>query len=130
MKEEGGTEVHPLSFSLHPFPSVRPDPSRPEACWSGMQARTVANSASLFPQAQAVDDLLVAGAVFPRQVLQQTVSLADHLEQPATRGVVLLVRLEVLGQLGDPRGQQRDLDLGRTRVLRMYLVVSNDLRLL
>src|SRR4051812_32193992 len=47
--------------------------------------------AALFAQAESLNDLQVSGAVLSRQVLQQAVSPADHLEQPAAGGVVLLV---------------------------------------
>ena len=81
----------------------------------------------LFSQSELADDLLISRAIFARQILQQAVSPADHLQQPATRGVILLVRLEVLGQLGDPLGQQRDLHFRRTGVFLVNLVVGNDL---
>ena len=43
-------------------------------------------------------------------------ALRDHVEQAAARVVVLLVGLEVLGQVGDPFGEDRDLDLRRAGV--------------
>ena len=39
--------------------------------------------------------------------------LADQPQQAATGVVILLVRLEVLGEVVDALGHQRDLDLGR-----------------
>src|SRR5690606_21047519 len=52
-------------------------------------------------QAQALDQRLVAGRVLPLQVGQQGTTLVDQLQQSATGVVVLLVHLEVLGQLLD-----------------------------
>ena len=46
------------------------------------------------------------------QVVQQPAPAADHLQQAAPRVVVLLVRLQVLGEPVDPLGQDRDLHLG------------------
>src|SRR4051812_19758791 len=40
---------------------------------------------TLFTQTQPADDLLVSRAIGAGQILQQMVSLADHLEQPAAR---------------------------------------------
>ena len=50
------------------------------------------------------------------EVVEQAAALADHHQQAAARVVVLLVRLEVLGQVGDALGQDRDLHLRRTGV--------------
>ena len=50
------------------------------------------------------------------QVIKQTAPLADHLEQPPSGTVVLVVVLEMLGELVDSFGQQRDLYIRRTRV--------------
>ena len=71
---------------------------------------------TLFAQTQPSDDLQIPVAIFAGQVFKQLVSLADHLEQPATRGVILFVRLEVLGQLVDALGQNRDLHFGTAGV--------------
>src|SRR5690348_576974 len=83
----------------------------------------------LFTQTESPDDLLVSRAVGAREVLEQMVALADHLQQPATRGVILLVRAEVLGQLVDARGQDRDLHFRRTGVFIVNLVIRDELRL-
>ena len=56
------------------------------------------------------------GANLPAGVVDMTM-LARHVEQAATRVVVLLVILEVFGKTVDAFGQECHLDLGRTRVL-------------
>ena len=45
------------------------------------------------------------------QVIQQAAALADQLQEATPRGVILLVRLEVLGQFANPLTQNRDLNL-------------------
>src|SRR5438105_13382228 len=80
----------------------------------------------LLAQTELPDDLLVPRAVLAREVLEQGVSLADHLEQPAAGRVVLLMRLKVLVQLGDALGQQCDLHFGRARVFLVSFVFGND----
>jgi len=65
----------------------------------------------------------------PGQVLQEAVPLAHHHEQASPRGMVLLVGLKVFGEVIDPPGQQRDLDLRRTRVRLRPPILLNHLRL-
>src|SRR5207247_10434823 len=81
----------------------------------------------LFSQTQLPDDLLVPRAVFAREVLEQAVALPDHLAQPAARRMILLVRLEVLGQLGDALRQQRDLHFRRAGVFVVGAMFRNRL---
>ena len=76
------------------------------------------------------DHLEVALAVVEPEVLEQTGTLGDHHQQPSAAGVVLAVRLEMVGQVGDPGRQKRDLHLGRTRVLGSPSERTDDLGLL
>src|SRR5690606_11624593 len=80
-------------------------------------------------QTEPFDQRLVTRRVGSLQVVEQLAAAADHLEQAAARVVVLRVGLEVIGQLDDASGEQRDLDLGRAGVFRATLVVGDDLRL-
>ena len=50
------------------------------------------------------------------QIVQQTAALTNHQQQAATGVVILLVHLQMLVQVVDARGQQRDLHLGGTGV--------------
>ena len=59
---------------------------------------------------------LVAREVAPLEVVEQSPTLAYELQQPATGMVILRMDLEVLRQVHDPIGQERNLHLGRTRV--------------
>ena len=65
-------------------------------------------------------------AIDLRQVVKKATTLRDHLEQAAARVVVLLVGLEVLGEVGDAFRKDRDLDLGRTGVALGAGVVGDD----
>src|SRR5262245_57442049 len=71
----------------------------------------------LLTDAQPFDQLLVPADVLALQVVEQAAALADELEQPAARVVVLLVGLEVLGELVDPLREQGHLHLRRPGVL-------------
>src|SRR5204863_967310 len=50
------------------------------------------------------------------EVVEERAALADHLEQAAAAVMVLVIALEVLGEVRDPLGEERDLDLGRAGV--------------
>jgi len=60
-----------------------------------------------------------AGAL---QILQEPPAPGHHGQQAASRVMVLLMRLEMLGELADPLTQDRDLHLRGTRVGRMHPV--------
>src|ERR1043166_6933652 len=78
----------------------------------------------LVPEAQFLDDLPVSVDIRTLQVVQETATTSDHLEEPTTTVVVLLVESEVIGQIVDPLGEQGDLNAGRSTVglmLRIFL---------
>src|SRR5947208_8669847 len=83
--------------------------------------------AELSPDAELGDERAIALDVGVPQVVQQTPLLADQEKKAAARVVVLGVRLQVLGELPDPCGVKRDLDLGRSRVLVCAPVVRDQL---
>ena len=66
-----------------------------------------------------LDQGLVARLVGALEVVEQLAALRHQLEQAAARMVVLHVGLEVLGQVVDALGQDRDLHFGRTGVARL-----------
>ena len=70
----------------------------------------------LLTDTQLSDQGTVTVDVLLLQVGQQITTAADHLEQAAAAVVVMLVGLEVLGQVVDTSGQQSNLDLRRTGV--------------
>ncbi len=64
------------------------------------------------PQAELANERAVALEVAALKIVQEPAPAPDEHQQPAARVVVLAVRAQVLGELVDPLGQQRDLDLG------------------
>jgi hypothetical protein len=78
-------------------------------------------------QAKTLNKRLVPVAVLVLEIAEKAAALIDHLEQAAARVVILLVIREMLGQVFDARGEQRDLDLGRARVVGGAAVIRNDL---
>ena len=63
-------------------------------------------------QAEPADDVLVAGYVGRLEVIEQFAPLRHEFEQAAARSMVGLVQREVLAEIVDACGEQRDLDLG------------------
>ena len=69
---------------------------------SGPEAAS--SQSGLSSQSELLDYLVILIDVFPLEIIKKFSSSRDHLQQSATRVVVLLVDLEVLGQLIDALG--------------------------
>ena len=80
----------------------------------------------LLSQAELADDRAVTLDVVLLQVVQQTSSVTNHLLQTAAAVEILLVSLEVLGQVSDAVGQDSNLYLGRTGVALVGSVLLDD----
>jgi hypothetical protein len=70
----------------------------------------------LIPQAQFLDDLAVIVDISALQVVEQTATPSDHLEEATTTVVVLLVGAEVVPQIVDALCEQRNLNASRSTV--------------
>src|SRR5579884_3837123 len=88
----------------------------------------VANSPrnELSPDAQLVDEALVAREILGAQIVEQTAALSDQAEQSTPRMVVLRMRFEMFGELLDTGGEQGQLDFGCPRIVYASRVVGND----
>jgi hypothetical protein len=69
---------------------------------------------------------LVAGSVLVAEIIEQAPPLPNHDEQASPRMEILLVRLQMFGQIADALAQQGHLDFGRTRVIRDRRVLLDD----
>src|SRR5436305_5452134 len=78
-------------------------------------------STRLFAQVQLVDQLFIAISLRSVQIIEQTPPLRDHLEEAATRGVILGVALQVFGQMLDPAREKCDLHIRATSIFIMQL---------
>ena len=83
-------------------------------------------SQGLFADAELPNDRLIALGIVSFEIVEQATPLADQHEQAAARAVVLLVRLEVVGQLANAFTDDGDLNLGTPRVSRVRLILVND----
>src|SRR5215216_3719385 len=80
----------------------------------------------LLTDTEALDDLSVTVDVLALQVIEQPPALANELQQPAPRMVILAVGLEVLGQVVDAFAENRDLNFWGAGVFVVLLVVADD----
>jgi len=64
------------------------------------------------------------------KIIEETPALADHQQQSTTGAVVLLVLLQVIRELVDPLGQQRDLHIRRAGISLVQSEVLDELRFL
>lgn len=71
---------------------------------------------SLAADAELSDERLVTLVTFPLHIVEEFAAGGDHRQKPAAGVVVFFIVLEVIGQIVDPFGQDRDLDFRATRV--------------
>src|ERR1051326_4219377 len=64
--------------------------------------------------AEPLDQRLVAPFIGALEIIEQLAALGNELEQAASRMVIVDVRLEMLGQAGDPFREDRHLYFRRT----------------
>ena len=107
-------EVRSLGFSMLTSHGAHPWPLSSSIAADDHGRRD--DQATLLAEPEVGDDLAVAIDVRLLEVVEKAATLADELEQATARMVVLLVGLEVLGEIGDALGDERDLDLGRAGV--------------
>ena len=75
-----------------------------------------ASALRLTTDAELLDEILILGNVLALEVVEEVAAVLDLAKKAVTGAVVLLVRLEVLGEGRDFLRENRDLDFGRARV--------------
>ncbi len=88
------------------------------------------SAGSLLPDPQPLDQLRVVAEIPFFQIIQKMAPLTYEFKQAATRVMILLVDLEVFGQVAYSLTQDRDLHLSRPGVCPVRLIADNDLTLL
>ena len=81
----------------------------------GADPRGNAPSCSL-ADAERGDHGAVAIEILRLEVVEQATTTTDQLEEPTPGVEVLVVGAEVVGEVRDALGQERDLDLGRASI--------------
>jgi hypothetical protein len=85
---------------------------------------------ALAAESERADDGPIARGVLLHEIREKTSALTHELEEAAARMVVLREAAEVLREVADPLGQERDLDLGRPGVAVLDSELGDDLLLL
>jgi hypothetical protein len=80
----------------------------------------------LLTDPQFLDNSAVAIDVLFGQIVEQIASVPDHFQQAAPAVVILFVYFQMLGQMVDPLGQDRDLNLRRACVPIVETILRND----
>ena len=89
----------------------------------------LARLSELPPKAEVCDDFAVALYVDALDIVEHAAAAADDHQEATTAVVVLLVHLQMLCQVGDPLGHERDLHLGGPGVSFVDPVVFDGLNL-
>src|SRR5271165_1115031 len=79
----------------------------------------------LLADAQFLNDGFVAFGIRLSEVIEQATTLAHHHEKTAPGGMVLLMRLEMLGQFANPCAQDGNLNFRRTGIVIGSPVIGN-----
>ena len=85
---------------------------------------------ALASEAQATDQAAVAAHIGAVQIGQEALAASHQLEQTQAGMLIMLVDLEVLGQLGDTSTEERDLHFRGAGVVRLDLELLDPLLLL
>ena len=80
----------------------------------------------LFSQSELADDCTVTLNVNLLEVVEEVSSVTNHLLKSAAAVEVLLVSLEVRGEVVDAGGEESDLYLGGTRIAFVGCVLLNE----
>jgi len=82
----------------------------------------------LAAEAQAGDQRVITRLVLALHIVEQATALADHHEEAAARMEILRVGLQVLGQVGDPLGEDGHLHFGAAGIAGLGRVFDNERR--
>lgn len=83
----------------------------------------------LLSQTELFDDGTVTGDVLLLEIVEKVSSVTDHLQKASSRVMVVVVGAQMLGERVDTGGQNGDLNLGRTGVAFVRMVLFDDLLL-
>jgi hypothetical protein len=103
---------------------------RPSGQTSSNLSAYVWGSQCLLANAKLTDDVPITIGIVRLQIIQQAAALAHEHKQSTPGGMVLLVRLKMLGQLTDALAQNSDLHFGASRVIIMSAKTGNYVDLL
>ena len=82
---------------------------------------------ALLSETQLCNDSTISFDILLLEVTKEVTSLTDHLKKTSSGMMVILVDLEMFGQVVDLTGKDSYLYLGRTGIVLAELVLSDDL---
>ena len=71
---------------------------------------------------------IILRQVVALEIIKQLAAARGHLKEAAAAVEILAVRAQMLGQVIDASGEQRDLDFGRAGILIVDFVFGDDFR--
>ena len=71
---------------------------------------------SLLPDFQSFQQIEILLGIDPLHVIQEPTTPTYHSQQTTPAGIVLRMEFQMIGHLGNPTGEQRNLDFRRARV--------------
>lgn len=80
----------------------------------------------LLAQVELFEELTILGEIVALHVIEKLATTGSHLEQATTTMEVFAVSAEMLGQVIDPGGKNRDLDFGRSGICIVSLELGDD----
>ena len=78
----------------------------------------------LFSQVELFNDILISAFAFAFQIIQKVAAFAHHFHQPQTRMRIFGMGIEVVDQVVDSDGPDRDLNFGRTGIIGIQAITS------
>jgi hypothetical protein len=79
----------------------------------------------LFSYSKPLNDTAIALSVLRLNIVQKSAPVAYHLEEASPGGMILLVSLEVFGEIVDPFTEQSDLNFRRTCICGMDPILAD-----
>jgi hypothetical protein len=80
----------------------------------------------LFSYSEPLNDTAIAFSVLRLNIVQKPASVANHFEEASPRGMILLVSLEMFGEIVDSFTEQSDLNFRRSRIGGMDARLADD----
>jgi hypothetical protein len=79
----------------------------------------------LFSYSEPLNDTAITFSVLRLNIVQKPAPVAHHFEEAPTGGMILLVSLEMFGEIVDSFTEQSDLDFRRSGVCRMHPILAD-----
>jgi len=79
----------------------------------------------LFSYSEPLNDTAIAFSVLRLNIVQKPAPVAHHFEEAPPGGMILLVSLEMFGEIVNPFTAQSDLNLPQSRICALYPILTD-----